>query len=159
MKLAQQSDNPLTHREALHLALNQYNGRKHSTIEMPPLLAEKLILSSEGFRIAGYTTRFEEEWNNTTYEDRKTKVDSLIKTRLEKFATRMVEKFNVKWPILQFSVGEIVRVRAPTWRQRKKGEPLWPYRAKIVKIIGNSQCKLMWLTCGPTENDKIGKKE
>ena len=64
MKLAQQSDNPLTHREALHLALNQYNGRKHSTIEMPPLLAEKLILSSEGFQIAGYTTRFEEEWNN-----------------------------------------------------------------------------------------------
>ena len=121
MKLLQQSDSTLSHREALDLALKQYNGQKHSTIEMPPLLAEKLTLSSEGFQIAGFTTSFEEKWNKTTYDDRKTKVDSLIKIQLEKFATHMVEKFNAKWPILQFSVGKIVRVRAPTWRQRKKG--------------------------------------
>ena len=106
MKLAQQTNDTLTHRETLDLTLAQYNGQKHSTIQMPPLLAEKLELTTDGFCLAGYTNEYEKEWMNTPYKEQKSKVNFLISTCLTKFASCMMEKYNAKWPILQFSLGK-----------------------------------------------------
>lgn len=121
--------------ECLPYVLHQYNTQEHSTTKHTPFEAF--------YGRTGTDLDFSKSRDELLSLHRVIQV--AVRENSLKAAKRMVQRHMKKAKTINFEIGDIVLVKNPDGKDRKKDEPLYNYKGEIIMMYHNKVLIMMYL--------------